>query len=346
MKRLTLPVLLLTVAALAPAQSLPEYLRLRKAFGVTQAASIGALQELNGTKVMELKGVVKGSFKMGARTSLIVERAGGDSQTVDTDVVADWLVEGEAPARFLVKATHDTPSSAPRVVLIAVAHESDIQALEDKERARQAKLAATTAAKKKEQPRPSAMLVSRGGSGSLSGRIGRGGSYHPATRQWYLPTSQVTPIYASYIKHVNRRLPDEEAMTMAKAIVGFCAQYGVDPRLVMAVIFCESGFDPNSVSHSGAMGLGQLMPDTARWMGVSNPFDSIENLNGMIKLLRTHFDSYRQNHQDYESLVLTLAAYNAGAGAVKRHGGVPPYRETQRYVRKVLDLYYRMLGSA
>jgi len=342
MKRLALPVLLLAVAAMAPAQSLSEYLRLRKAYGVKHVASSDAIQESTGTKTFELKGVVKGSFRVGSRSSLLLESLDGVTQQVDADVVPDWLIESEVPARLLVRAIHDTPGASARVVLIGAAHEGDIAAIENKERSRLAKIAAADAAKK-QKTRAATELTSRGGTG-LSGRIGRGGSYHPAARQWYLPTNQVTPIYASYIKHVNPKLRTGEAMTMAQAIVGFCGQYGVDPRLVMSVIFVESGFDPNSVSHSGAMGLGQLMPDTARWMGVSNPFDSIDNLNGMIKLLRTHFDTYRRSHEDYESLVLTLAAYNAGEGAVRRHGGVPPYRETQAYVRKVLDLYYRMIS--
>jgi soluble lytic murein transglycosylase-like protein len=108
----------------------------------------------------------------------------------------------------------------------------------------------------------------------------------------------------------------------------------------------ESGFNPNSVSRSGAMGLGQLMPGTARWMGVADPFDTTQNLYGSVKLLRQHLDKYRRQTggEDFESLVLSLAAYNAGEGAVRRHGGVPPYRETQSYVRKVVGLYYKLAG--
>ncbi|MCB8931914.1 MAG: lytic transglycosylase domain-containing protein [Chthonomonadaceae bacterium] len=115
----------------------------------------------------------------------------------------------------------------------------------------------------------------------------------------------------------------------------------------MAMLMVESGFDPGATSRTGAMGLGQLMPGTARGMGVGNPYDSIENLYGTVRLIRGHLDKYGKqtgNAGSYESLVLALAAYNAGGGAVARHGGVPPYRETQNYIRKVIALYERLSG--
>lgn len=94
------------------------------------------------------------------------------------------------------------------------------------------------------------------------------------------------------------------------------------------------------------MGLGQLMPETARSLGVSNAYDVTQNLYGTIRYISGHIDNYRtKSGDDFDSIVLALAAYNAGPGAVRRHGGVPPYRETQNYVRKVMAIYNQLCGN-
>ncbi len=107
-------------------------------------------------------------------------------------------------------------------------------------------------------------------------------------------------------------------------------RYGVDPALLAGVIETESGFDPRATSGAGARGLMQLMDGTARGLGVSDPYDPPQNVFGGAKHLRQLLDKYRGDFK------LALAAYNAGGGAVDRHGGIPPYEETQRYVPKVL----------
>jgi soluble lytic murein transglycosylase-like protein len=114
----------------------------------------------------------------------------------------------------------------------------------------------------------------------------------------------------------------------------------LDPALLSAVVRQESGFDPNARSSTGAMGLMQLMPDTARSLGVKNAFDPAQNVEGGAKMLRGLIDRYSGR------LDLALAAYNAGSGAVDKYHGVPPYAETRDYVHSILaDYRARALGA-
>jgi soluble lytic murein transglycosylase-like protein len=115
-------------------------------------------------------------------------------------------------------------------------------------------------------------------------------------------------------------------------------KYGLDSRLVAAVIWVESSGDPKAESRTGAKGLMQLMPATARSLGVSNAFDPAQNVEGGTRYLKQQLD-------DHRDLSLALAAYNAGPTAVALHGGIPPYRETENYVRRVLDLYQKAGGD-
>ena len=107
------------------------------------------------------------------------------------------------------------------------------------------------------------------------------------------------------------------------------ADEGLDPSLIKAVALVESGFNPRAVSPKGARGLMQLMPATARQYGVKDPHDPYQNLRAGASHLRSLLGEFKGD------LTLALAAYNAGSGAVRRYGGVPRYRETQEYVRKV-----------
>jgi soluble lytic murein transglycosylase-like protein len=125
------------------------------------------------------------------------------------------------------------------------------------------------------------------------------------------------------------------AVVHAAFIEQLAQLYKVDHMLIKAIIRVESCFDKYAVSRVGAKGLMQLMPATARQMGVENPFNAQENIRGGIRyfsLMLGRFDNDTK---------LALAAYNAGPRAVEKHKGIPPYKETQSYVKKVLDYYQR-----
>jgi hypothetical protein len=117
-------------------------------------------------------------------------------------------------------------------------------------------------------------------------------------------------------------------------IRGAALRHGVDPELLRCLILVESGFDPEAVSPKGAMGLAQLMPGTAKDLGVEDPFDPIQAVDAAARHLG------RLLKENEGRFVPALAAYNAGRGAVGRYGGLPPYGETIRYIEKILSLYH------
>jgi soluble lytic murein transglycosylase-like protein len=120
----------------------------------------------------------------------------------------------------------------------------------------------------------------------------------------------------------------------------YAAKNNLDPTFVKAVIRQESGFNPKAKSCCGAMGLMQLMPGTAKGLGVVNPFSAEDNIKGGTKMLSNLLKTYGGRKD------LALAAYNAGGGAVKKYNGIPPYAETQRYVKNILSMYGKMKGGA
>lgn len=140
-----------------------------------------------------------------------------------------------------------------------------------------------------------------------------------------LATSAIQPVKAD-----NASLPPPEINDLVEQTA---SRHQIDPQLVHAIIKVESEYDPRAVSRKGAMGLMQLIPETAQRFGVENPFNPKENIEGGISYLKYLLDLYRGD------LSLSLAAYNAGEGAVQRFGGIPSFVETRNYVRKVTDIY-------
>lgn len=128
---------------------------------------------------------------------------------------------------------------------------------------------------------------------------------------------------------------DSRSRPYEEAIARVAGKYGVETNLLRAVIKCESNFNSMAISRAGAQGLMQLMPETARLRQVNDPFDAAQNLEGGTRHLKHLLEKYEGDK------ALALAAYNAGEGAVRRHGGIPPYKETRNYVKAVLDHYDR-----
>ena len=137
-------------------------------------------------------------------------------------------------------------------------------------------------------------------------------------------------IYTNPNVNFTKRTTKDEIMAM---IDSTAEKYGVDAKLVKAVVKQESGFNPNAKSKAGALGLMQLMPTTAKGLGVTDPMNPQQNIEGGVKYLKSLLERFHGN------TILALAAYNAGPNAVSKYDGVPPYKETQNYVKSILKDY-------
>ncbi len=263
----------------------------------------------------------------------------GGEINVRAEKVPDWI--SNSSVRMLISARKSSEFSSVEADLIAAVSEFSIQKWE---REQNAAAAAKRALEAKQRAKPT---TSRSGSRTttaafkpITGPIGK------AARQLSPEYVALVPSYTAFIKGRNKKLSQADAQAMAETILALSAYYGVDPRLIVSLILVESGFDPKARSHVGAQGLGQLMPGTAKGLGVSDAYNAEQNLFGTIKLVRKHMDKYtKQTGDPYEAVVLTLAAYNAGAGAVKRHGGVPPYKETKNHIKKVMAVYEQLTAG-
>lgn len=291
-------------------------------------------------RMVEVRGMVNGLLGTERRTHLLIRR------TEERDSVQVSLPEGRTRedypfldtgvhVRVLCRPPDETAPAPGQLELVIAVREAEAlmadatrAALAEQARLEEAARRRAAEERKKLQQK---RLASRGVTGSTYGRA-------PQSRAGYVA------IYAEAVRYFNPRLAEVEAQRIASAIIDNSVRHGLDARLVMAVIAAESNFNQNAVSRKGAMGLGQLMPGTAGGLGVANAFDIDQNLEGSTRLLRNHIQNMSKDGRPTpQALRLALACYNAGAGAVRRHGGVPPYRETRNYIRKITRLYYQLL---
>lgn len=326
----------------ASGQELEAYLRTRAAHRIKGATPIAGLELVVGTRVLEVEGVVVGSVAVGEHRSVLMEIEPGRSIIVQIGAGHSWLTRGQLHIRALVQVQRASEQVAPTYRLLDATFASTVAQWEARQRARPS--THTTP--------PSAAAQARGNlrahrSKPSSSSLQKHPQPAPDWTTFRATLHLYVPEYSRFIRSRNPRLSPQQADQIAWAILRFSAHYGVDPRFIVAIVLVESGFNPNATSRKGAAGLGQLMPSTARGLGVVDPYDPIQNLHGTVKLVRGHLEKYWAQTGDphgWTHVILALAAYNAGSGAVRKYGGVPPYRETQNYVRKVVRVYKQLCG--
>lgn len=306
-------------------------------------------------RVIELRGTVGG--KVGAEGHLSVMLNLEDQHAVMLDVPADDLAEvadlATPQIRALVQVQESGIGNVVPLKTLMIVRESAVATQEQIEEARREAERKRAELRLRERQRWQA-TVDRALHRRSPDQYASRGEFNRTLPQGVVSFPglgpRVQPLYPAYLRFIcarNSRLTGAQASQITYHLLNFADRYNVDPRLVVAMIIAESDFDPASTSHTGAKGLGQLMPGTARELGVNNPYDIVQNLGGSISYLRTRLDTFADPKQmnggyTFQQVALAMAAYNAGENAVKRYRGVPPYRETQAYVKRVTTIYQQL----
>jgi soluble lytic murein transglycosylase-like protein len=292
--------------------------------------------------LIEVRGVIRGCARRDDGGTLIISRDAGDSFVVEAQQkLPEKTVDLSQTVRVLARIPTDHPSFSS-LQLVAVTSEYEAAGLEIEREKQQEKqrLAA----------RPPVQVVARSRRRSVRQALRRREAIRRGRSRQTLLASRGLDLlgqYAAAVRWFNPRLTEADAWRLAQSITTYSVRYGLDARLIMAVIAVESNFSATAVSPKGAMGLGQLMPGTASGLGVADPRSPEQNIEGATRLLRGHLSRVGAAVQapSWEQIRLALACYNAGAGAVRKYQGVPPYRETQNYIKKVGRLYFQMCGE-
>jgi soluble lytic murein transglycosylase-like protein len=314
----------------AEALSVKNYLALGKRHSAVRIRTTDdQTAELAG-KIIEVRGRLSGISKSGDSGCMIIATAEGGSFVIETARVPSEP-SGTLLA-CLVKVPEQTGQGGLR--LVAWTYDADLQRHEQ---------SVATSAKSKPAPSEAPKPASKQ---AVTTSPAKSTASAKASKE--LTGEELVAIYANAIKGFNKRLSNSEADTIARSILGFSYRYKLDARLVCAVILAESHFRIEATSRCGAQGLGQLMPSTAAGLGVNNAYDPVENVYGSVRYIKSMLDRMSGNKHwndlTWKDLALALAAYNAGPGAVKKHGGIPPYRETRNYVKKVTEIYKKLCG--
>ncbi|MCX6345980.1 MAG: lytic transglycosylase domain-containing protein [Armatimonadetes bacterium] len=331
-----LPIIIMfacSLPALAVSQvDVNEYVALRKKCSAASVKDAQANAACYIGKVIEIRGKVVGLLSRANGCSVILSTERDGSYVVDSDTLPDDNPGAELAC--LVNVGEGSQHSLSDLKLKAFTYEVFLKRKEEAWRQN----AAAAEARKRAVRQP----VSR----SRTGSAARGTSQNGGKT---MSVDEFIRVYRDAIKGFNKKLTDKQADTIARSVLGYSAQYKIDPRLVCAVILTESRFRIEATSHAGAQGLGQLMPGTAAGMGVKDSYDPVQNVYGCVRYIKGVLERITGKHEwnelTYEDLSLALAAYNAGPGAVKKHGGIPPYRETQNYVKRVISTYKQLCGG-
>jgi len=313
--------LLAVMAAGACAASLTadQYITVRKSLGTStpQFAVLKSNPSAYVNKIVEIAGTITGIAKCGDTASVILDCAGNSVLVKSSGDLQDPVSTGNK-IRVLVRVGEGSIASLSDLEFVECISDYEISV-------RERQLAP--------KPTPAKVAPAKTAPASQPANLASRGGFDPQAR-----IREVFGAYKKAIARFNPKLKDDQLNTITNSILAFSWNYQVDPRLVVAVILTESGFKPNATSPVGAMGLGQLMPGTARGMGVRDAYDPVQNIEASTRLIHGHMAKYGD-------IKLALSAYNAGPGAVRKYGGVPPYRETQNYIKKVTALYNAFCGK-
>ncbi len=337
--------LLLLLTIPSRASSVDTYLKIRREVGYDPTLTYQTVQSditAYANDYFEIKGVVTGTITRGDNLSFLFSMNNSLAILLNAPMEYQSLVKSDnrETLRVLVQVKQSITGNVVPLKVIAMAKDSEVT-----QREKEALTKMQAAKKRAITTHP--VAVSSGGKVGYQTSVG----FISRMAATYLnPEAQrIYPQYLNFIAHCNKKLSFKQLDTITVSILYFSERYRVDPRLVIAMIIAESDFDPKSTSCKGAMGLGQLMPFEAKELKLSNPYDPIGNIKGTVDLFKGKLDIFRlkgtpKGMLTWRQIELALAAYNAGAGAVRRYGGIPPYRETQNYVRKIISTYRELCG--
>ena len=321
-----------------------DYLAARERLAPASARSLSNLRQLLGTgdfPHIELVGDVSGKASAAPTSgdkptrTLMLTLEDGSSISLHAGEEIDALPVG---SRVAVIASAKHTSSCDELTLESWVHEWDLPREPEP---------APADEEPTETPAPPALVAPAPTPVPVDGRPPSLATTPPAPAQVPRPSASNTvqadavQIWTDWVLGLNPKLTEEQALNIVRWVLYYSQEYDVNHKLVFALIKWESWYKPGCVSHAGAIGLMQLMPGTARSLGV-NPRNVQQNIQGGTRYLAEQLANYR-DRDNYERVILALACYNAGPNAVSRAGHcVPNIRETQSYVKKVSQTFYEL----
>ena len=295
-------------------------------------------------RIVELRGMVKGTFSRAQGFALMLQQPDGTLIIESTDALrANPLLKAGTFVRALCRV-ESLDGGEPNLTLANLTDRPEPLALLKDDDDDALAIAPPSAS----APMPDQILLgaevdlplppgTNADDALPTPRIQASAMLKPTTANpYYGFTEQHRANYRAFIRRTNPKISEELAYQIAGAILNAAQTHNLDPRFLCAVVKVESDFDPTCLSSSGAMGLGQLMPFNLKPLGVKNAWDPVDNLLGSAKLLRQNLNIYSKQK---DGTLLAVAAYHAGVGAVNRAGMKVPKATTQRYVWKVYYAY-------